>query len=119
MSPRDPDAGDAFETVEARYAAWSGGNPPPARRSAITVAEVSPAGEKSMGTAIGGGRGLLLLALAGLAAYAASTWADAGRSGATVGYAITAFFLTLAGGGGLLAVWNHVARVIPRDAHPH
>ena len=116
MSPRDPDADDTFETVEARYAAWSGANPPPAHRSALSMPELSPATEKALGTAMGVGLGLLLLALAAISAYAASTWADAGRTGATVGYALTAFFLTLAGGGGLLAVWNHVARVIPHDA---
>lgn len=118
MSRRD-DAGDTFRTVESRYAAHAEANPRPRGRSALKVPVLSDAAERMVGMAAGFGTGVLLLVLAATAAVAAASWADADRSGAVVGYSITALFLTLAGVGAIAATWNHVFRVIPGDAPHH
>ena len=71
--------------------------------------------------AIGIGIGFLLLVLSGTAFYAASTWADVGRDGASTGYTIVGFFLLLAGVGGMIATWNHNYRVLAQPGgaqHP-
>lgn len=118
MSRRD-DAGDTFRTVESRYAAHAEANPRPRGRSALKVPVLSDAAERMVGMAAGFGTGALLLVLAATAAVAAASWADVDRSGAVVGYSITALFLTLAGVGAIAATWNHVFRVIPGDAPHH
>jgi hypothetical protein len=118
MSRRE-DAGDTFRTVKDRYSAHADLNPRPRGRTALKVPVLSDAAERLVGMAAGFGAGVLLLVLAATAAYAASTWSDAGRSGAVAGYSITAFFLTLAGIGALAATWNHVFRVIPGEPPHH
>lgn len=118
MSRRE-EADDTFSTVRDRYSAHSEANPRPRGRSALKVPVMSDAAERMVGMAAGFGAGVLLLVLAGTAAVAASSWSDVGRSGAVVGYSITAFFLTLAGIGALAGTWNHVFRVIPGDAPQH
>lgn len=118
MSRRD-DAGDTFRTVEERYEAHARAHPRPRGRTALKVPVLSDAAERLVGMAAGFGAGALLLVLAATAAVAARSWADVERSGAVVGYSITAFFLTLAGLGALAATWNHVFRVIPGDAPHH
>jgi hypothetical protein len=113
-----PDADDTFNTVEGRYQQWSQANPRPRGPSALKVPEMSDAAEKTVGMALGFGAGVLLLALAAFTAYNAAEWGRIDRSGAQVAYNIAAFFLTLAGIGAIAATYNHVFRVIPRDA-PH
>jgi hypothetical protein len=73
---------------------------------------------KTVGMAAGFGIGALLLLLAGLSAYASSSWADAGRSSAMIGYALTAFFLVVAGAGGIAATYNHFFRVLDPNRSP-
>lgn len=68
-------------------------------------------------TAIGVGIGVILLALAGYSLYVARTWGDAGLTGASTGYTIVAFFLTIAGVGGIAATLNHNFRVLARPVH--
>jgi hypothetical protein len=65
---------------------------------------------------IGIGIGVVLLALAAYAFYSASYWGSYGRDGAQVGYALTGFFLLVAGLGGIVATWNHNFRVLTRRA---
>lgn len=116
MSRRD---NDTFRTVEGRYESWNEANPRPRSRSAIVMPEVSEGVEKLIGTALGFGTAALLLLLAAVALYAASTWGAIERSGALVAYTITGFFLLLAGIGGLAATWNHLFRVMPGEASHH
>lgn len=70
-------------------------------------------------TAIGVGIGVILLALAGYSLYVARTWGAAGLTGASTGYSIVAFFLTVAGVGGIAATLNHNFRVLARPARHH
>jgi hypothetical protein len=73
---------------------------------------------KTVGMVAGFGIGALLLLLAAFAAYTASAWAEAGRSSAVIGYALTAFFLLVAGVGGLSATYNHIFRVLDPNRPP-
>ncbi|MBW3570299.1 MAG: hypothetical protein KY467_04260 [Gemmatimonadetes bacterium] len=118
MSRRDP-ADDTFGTVEARYEKWSEANPRRRGPSAIKIPEISDSAEKAVGMAMGFGAGVVLLLLAVVAGTAAASWARVDRSGAAVAYSVTTFFLLLAGLGALGATYNHVFRVIPRDAPEH
>lgn len=118
MSRRE-DAGDTFRTVESRYAAHEEAHPRRRGRSALKVPVMSDAAEKAVGMVVGFGAGALLLVLAVVAAVAARSWADVDRSGAVAGYAVTAFFLALAGIGALAGTWNHAFRVIPGEAPHH
>jgi hypothetical protein len=116
---RSDDGGDTMGTVKDRYAAHAEAHPRPRGRTALKVPVLSDAAERMVGMAAGFGVGALLLVLALTAAVAARSWAEVDRSGAVVGYSITAFFLTLAGVGALAATWNHVFRVIPGEAPHH
>ena len=116
---RRPDADDTFNTVEGRFDKWSAANPRPRGPSALKVPVMSDAMEKTVGMAVGFGAGVLLLALAAFTASVAAKWAAIDRSGAFLGYSISAFFLTLAGLGALAATYNHVFRVMPGDAPHH
>lgn len=62
---------------------------------------------KTLFAAIGVGIGVVLLALAGYSLYVAIQWGRDGLTGAATGYSLVAFFLTLAGGGGIAATLNH------------
>jgi hypothetical protein len=116
---RPEDSGDTMRTVRDRYAAHSEAHPRPRSRSALKVPVLNDAAERMVGMAVGFGAGVLLLVLAIVAGAAAASWAEVERSGAVAGYAVTAFFLTLAGLGALAATWNHVFRVIPGEAPHH
>jgi high-affinity nickel permease len=120
MSRRD---NETFRTVEGRYQSFEEANPPQrSRRSALAnvrIPVMSDAAEKTVGTALGFGLGALLLLLAVVCIAASRSWAGLERSGATVAYAIAAFFLLLAGVGGIVATFNHVFRVIPGEADHH
>lgn len=80
----------------------------------------APASDTDMGkhvvAAIGIGIGVILLALAAYTLYVADRWADAGLTGASTGYLVVAFFLTVAGIGGIAATLNHNYRVLARPA---
>lgn len=115
---RRPDE-DTFNTVEGRYDKWSSANPRPRGPSALKVPVMSDAAEKTVGMVAGFGVGVVLLALAAFTAVNAAKWGDIDRSGAQIGYLISAFFLTLAGLGALGATYNHLFRVIPGDPPHH
>jgi hypothetical protein len=91
------------------------------RRTDPTVPS-APRGESEMSrmlfAAIGVGIGVALLALAGIAFYTASAWADLGRDGAQVGYNLVGVFLIIAGIGGIAATLNHNFRVATGAALP-
>lgn len=74
---------------------------------------------KTVFTAIGVGIGVILLALAGYSLYVANRWGDAGLTGASTGYLIVAFFLTIAGVGGIAATINHNFRVLAKPPRHH
>jgi len=63
--------------------------------------------------------GIILLALAAMAANTAIQWAQIDRDGAAVGWGIVTFFLTLAGIGAIAGSANHAFRVIDRPAAHH
>ncbi len=67
---------------------------------------------RTVHAAIGMGIGVVLLALAGYAFSTSGYWGGFDRDGAQVGYALAGFFLLIAGGGGILATWNHNFRVV-------
>jgi len=70
-------------------------------------------------TAIGVGIGFVLLLLAVYAFFTASYWSGFGRDGAAVGYTLVGVFLLIAGGGGIIATWNHNFRVLVRPTSNH
>lgn len=86
---------------------------PPQRQYTPEPATDSDMG-KTLFTAVGVGIGVVLLLLAGLSIASAAKWAGYGRDGAAVGYSVVAFFLLLAGFGGIAATWNHNFRVLPQ-----
>jgi hypothetical protein len=116
---RRPDADDTFQTVEGRYDKWSQANPRRRGPSALKIPVMSDNAEKMVGMALGFGVGALLLILAVVTALNAAKWGRVDRSGAQVAYSIAAFFLTLAGVGGVAATWNHLFRIIPGEAPEH
>jgi hypothetical protein len=83
----------------------------------------APASDSDMGktvfAAIGVGIGVVLLALAAYSLYVANRWGDAGLTGASTGYVLVAFFLAVAGIGGIAATLNHNYRVLSRPARHH
>ena len=75
---------------------------------------------RTVSAAIGFGIGALLLLLAVWAFAVAGKWAGLEREGAATGYLLVGLFLTLSGGGGILATWNHNFRVLaPGRSHSH
>lgn len=80
---------------------------------------LSPAASKLLFTAIGVGIGLVLLTLSAISFYAARTWIDIARDGASVGYGLVGFFLLIAGFGAILASWNHNYRAASRPPQHH
>ncbi|HEX2094301.1 MAG TPA: hypothetical protein VHG28_18000 [Longimicrobiaceae bacterium] len=108
-------SGDStFRTVRDRYQGWFGGRDRgflPGRTIADDHHELAAGGGKPMNRmvlmGIGGGIGLVLLALAMLSFVTAGRWSDIARDGAEVGYTLIGFFLTVAGLGSIIATWNH------------
>lgn len=108
-----------FDTVRDRYKDWfgSGGREPlPGRTISEGHQDVDSQASggdmgKMLGTAAGVGIGLVLLVLAVLSYRNAGWWNGMGRDGATVGYTVVGFFLTVAGIGAVLATLNHNFRV--------
>ena len=68
---------------------------------------------------IGFGIAALILALAAYAFVTASYWGSYGRDGAQVGYIVVGVFLSIAGLGGAIGVWNHNFRVLVRPPSSH
>ena len=73
---------------------------------------------KTVGAVIGTGIALILLALAAVAFYTAAWWSGYDRDAGVVGYTLVGVFLTVAGLGGLIAVWNHHTRVLNPNRTP-
>ncbi len=112
-----------YGKVRKQYDAWLAAETTPARERIRRIDTYSPptGGSPEMSrtvhTAIGVGIGVLLLALSGYAFSRSGYWGGFDRDGAQVGYALAAFFLLIAGSGGILATYNHNFRVVPRAGH--
>lgn len=120
MSGRHGDQGETtYGSVRERYRQWSANRTQPRSGSAIGMPEIPESAVRMLALAVGVGTGVFLLALAGVAYYAAGTWSEIARGGAAVAYALTGIFLTVAGLGCILATLNHLFRVLagPPPAH--
>lgn len=87
-------------------------------QTTYTPASQGPDMGRLVFAAIGGGIALLILLLAVLSFLAAASWSGFARDGAATGYTVVGVFLTIAGIGGALAVWNHNFRVLTRPTPP-
>lgn len=110
-----------YGRIRKQYDAWVAGEAARPTRERLRRIDTyspptggSPEMSRTVHAAIGFGIGVVLLALAGYAFSTASFWGGFDRDGAQVGYTLAAFFLLLAGGGGILATWNHNFRVVPQ-----
>jgi hypothetical protein len=74
---------------------------------------------KTVFAAVGVGISVMLLALSGYSVYVAMRWGAEGLTGASTGYAMVAFFLAVAGIGGIAATLNHNYRVLARTGAHH
>lgn len=123
MNKHDEDLGEpTYSEVRRKFRDWHDNRPPPPRRRRRYVPSapaLSPAVARPLFTALGAGIGLLLLLLAAISFYAASTWGAIARDGAAVGYAVIGFFLAVAGFSAIVASWNHNYRVATRTASLH
>jgi hypothetical protein len=105
-----------FETVRARYQDWKENHTPAPYRGSTRAYQAPAAGGGDMvraaGVVIGAIIGVILLALAAYAFYTAAWWSGYNRDAGVVGYTVIGIFLTVAGLGGLIAIWNHQTRVL-------
>ncbi|HEX5725144.1 MAG TPA: hypothetical protein VFX98_06740 [Longimicrobiaceae bacterium] len=119
MSRRTDEGEGTYGSVRDRFRQWREANPRRQSPSALGFPEVGEGTMRLMALAAGVGLGGLLLLLAATAYWAALSWADAERDGAVVAYALTGFFLTVAGLGAILATWNHLFRVLRAAPRHH
>ena len=115
-----------YEKVSRKYDEWlqiQASKPVVAPvRSARNLPPPEPMGSdmgRMVFASIGIGIGVVLLLLAALALSTAMKWSGFGREGAAVGYYLVAFFLTVAGVGGIVSTWNHNFRVLVRPPQHH
>lgn len=108
-----------YGKISQKYEDWTelqAGRPAPtaAYPAGPYVPEPEPQYEMSrmVFAAIGIGIGAVLLVLSAYTFYIAAQWGDYARDGAQVGYNVVAFFLLIAGIGGIAATWNHNFRVL-------
>lgn len=114
-----------FRTVRGRYQDWFGAGD----RGSLPGRAVADdydhpdngTGGGEMGKmilmGIGGGTGVVLLALAALSFATAAQWGEIARDGAAIGYVAVGLFLTIAGMGSIIATWNHLFRAAGAPAH--
>lgn len=114
MREERPGRAEAYDRIEEKYADWRSTQPPrpPSRRAYAAQNLLSEGMSKIVLTAIGVGTGVVLLILAGVAFWTAAWWGNIDRTGAATGYALTGFFLAIAGLGAILSTWNHMFRVL-------
>lgn len=91
--------------------------PPPQRPYSPEIIDSEMS--KTVFAAIGVGLGLMLLGLAGYTLFVAARWGAEDLTGASTGYAIVAFFLAIAGIGGIAATLNHNYRVLAQRTARH
>ncbi len=115
-----------FRTVRGRYQDWFGAGDRgflPGRTIASDDYEHPGVGagggemSKMVLMGIGGGIGVLLLAMAAFSFVTSGEWAEISRDGASTGYLVVGFFLTIAGLGAIIATFNHLFRVSGQPAH--
>lgn len=113
MSNRHGDAGEStYDSVRERYRRWAEERPRRTSPSAIGMPAIPESAARMLALATGLGLGALLLALAVTSFVAAGSWNEIGRGGGAVAYFLTGCFLTVAGGGCILATLNHLFRVL-------
>lgn len=109
---------DEFLEIQSRKPVLQRTSPPQQRPFSPETETGSDMG-KTVFNAIGVGIGIVLLALAAFSLYVAIKWSNGGLDGAATGYFIVAFFLLLAGIGGIAATLNHNYRVLARPPARH
>jgi hypothetical protein len=120
MSERHgPDGESTMRTVRARADDFDAEQPRRFSGSAIAVPEIPEHIARPMSMLAGLGIGTILIALAATAFTAMRSWNDIDRSGAVTAYALTAFFLSVAGFGCIIATLNHHLNVLKKDAPHH
>jgi hypothetical protein len=120
MSERHgPDGESTLRTVRARADQFDAEQPRRFSGSAIAVPEIPEHIARPMSMVVGLGIGAVLLALCATSFVAMRSWAAIDRSGAVTAYALTAFFLFVAGAGCIIATLNHHLNVLKKDAPHH
>lgn len=109
-----------FETIRTKYDRFSETAPRRrAGRPTYSTGSLDMEGiVKTVGMVAGFGIGALMLLFAAISLYTSSSWAGAERPSAAIGYALAAFFLTVAGVGGIAATYNHIFRVLDPNRAP-
>lgn len=123
---RETKTGDqTFSTVRDRFRAWRAAHPAEPSAPMLDFSEGLPLPELSeetgrvVFTATGVLIGVVLLVLMIVAITATISWTRLARDGAAVGYGLVAFFLIIAGLGGIIASINHNYRVMRRKPEHH
>lgn len=120
MSERHgPDGESTMRTVRARADRYEAEQPKHYSGSAIAIPEIPEHIARPMSLVTGLGIGIVLLVLAVTSFVAMGSWSEIGLTGGATAYAVTAFFLTLAGLGCTIGTLNHHLNVLRRDAHHH
>ncbi|HEY0037652.1 MAG TPA: hypothetical protein VGB66_13235 [Longimicrobium sp.] len=116
-----PDGESTYGSVRDRFSNWRADNPSPRSPSALGFPDIGiPEGVvRTIALAVGVGTGALLLGLAAISYYAATTWGGIDRSGSALAYALVGVFLTIAGLGASLGTLNHIFRVLRAPGGHH
>jgi len=120
MSERHgPDGESTWRTVRARADQFDEAQPRRFSGSAIAVPEIPEHIARPMSMLAGLGIGTVLVVLSITAFVAMRSWNAIARGGAVTAYALTSFFLAVAGFGCIIATLNHHFRVLKQDAPSH
>jgi hypothetical protein len=114
-----PDGDSTMRTVRERADELDAEHPRRFSGSAIAMPEVPEHIARPLSMVVGLGIGTLLVVLAATSFVAMRSWAAIDRSGAVTAYGLTAFFLSVAGFGCIIATLNHHLNVLKHDASHH